>query len=1253
MTGLANEASDLYGRLLTVTEATTDAAGSRTAYDLNYRLDGSSFAVRENLVDILARELLGPIHGEEELLPFSPRSQYLVGHIAPVKLMGAKSSGVGVDDTARDLVEVRTDDDGLAEGRGVPTPAVDESEADSDDDDDVEDRAPKQGLMIPASMGLRFQVPTDLDSFAVTASWGIYESVETDKVSKAGRPIRHYQRVPVEERRTVRLADLVPGHTASIALREDACLRVDRYDDPEFGRVLVEIALCNDRETPMPIPLSMWMFQTKLVVDAGGAEVFLPVRDVLERDWPEHDEEVKRLNLQYRNRLEFAIGRTCSVDWTAKDGSRRATSVETTWLPIGEIPQTRARSVKDALLSMDALGHVVPEELRAGLEPLVAGYSRWLDEQEAEAAKLPAHWQETSEVVLWEARQAHARLVAGLDHVATDPEALRCFQFMNRVMRDQRIASQVAAERASDASVTIDQAQAKVAALGPEAASWRPFQLAFILMQLGALTDPTSPLRSAEHQARVELLFFPTGGGKTEAYLGLAAYTFAIRRRQGVVASIDGPLDGGDGIAVLMRYTLRLLTAQQFQRATTLMCAAELARLEDEATWGIEPFRIGLWVGTDVSPKRFEEADEQLKKANEYGWNRLTVLQIQRCPWCGTPITAAQVKADATSRRVFVHCGDELARCPFSKGGAVPEGLPVLTVDEEIYRLTPAFVIATVDKFARLAREGEAAALFGYVSRRCDRHGYVHPDYSPCQVGSHPANGGLPAATVRPVGRLRPPDLIIQDELHLITGALGTAVGLFEVAVETLSSWETPGGEPVKPMIVASTATVRNAQEQVRGLYGRQVEIFPPQVLDVADTFFSQEVPIDRDNPGRRYIGVSAQGVRLSSAEIRVSEVLLSSGQLLLDRAGIAADPYMTLVGYFNATRELAGMSRYMADDVANRVGNPAKDSGFPRRYGAALGNLHMAELTARIASAEIGSTLDRLGLEFDPAFDSSEAIQARLAARKAGEKVTYRTESPFDVVLATSMLQVGVDVQRLGLMLVVGQPKNTAEYIQASSRVGRDPSDRPGLVVALGNWARPRDLAHFEQFRHYHETFYAQVEALSVTPFSPTSLARGIDGLLVSVARVSEAADADGLSPERDAWRIKDLRSVVDALADQLKKRIAAAAQSDDATKRANDLLVNRIDRWTERAHRAAEMSKTLVYERTGEGDKYLPLIISPENAKASVGGSMEAPFIIANSMREVQPEINLLVSPVPERLFARMPDGAPAWTLPSGEED
>lgn len=1245
-------------------------------YRLNFDLDGTSFAVRENLVDILERELLGPAHGPEELLPISPRAQYLVGQIAPVKLDSDTADGAGEVGRSGDPTAAGADDpadepsavETLSEAEEIEPDDLDELDDFEDNqaeaaDDDPEDRAPKQARMDPSSMGLRFQVPADLESFTVTASWGRYESVQTDETDRSDRPIRHYRRTPVEERRQVTLAELTAGQTATVPLGDSVCLRLDRYDEASdamaSGRILVEIALCNDRQAPQErTPMSMRLFQTMLRVDAGGAEAFLPVRDVLLKDWPEHDEERQRLDLQYRDRLEFAIGRTCSADWVVREGARRAAEVSTTWLPTAETPQTRARPVEGTLLSMDALASATPDELRAGLTPLVAGYGAWLDRQEAAATELPPHLQEVSEPILCEAREVHQRLADGLDHLVRDAEALRCFGFMNRVMRDQRIRSQIAALRAAEPSLTIAQAEADVTASGAEAASWYPFQLAFIVMQLAALTEPTAASRSAEHHARVELLFFPTGGGKTEAYLGLAAFAFAIRRRQGIVESSEGPLDGGGGVAVLMRYTLRLLTAQQFQRATTLVCAAELARREAEQTWGAEPFRIGLWVGTEVSPKRFEEADEQLTRANEYGGGyRLTVLQFQRCPWCGTPITATQVKADKTLRRVFVHCGDDMARCPFSKGGQVAEGLPVLTVDEEIYRLAPAFVIATVDKFARLAREGEAASLFGYVRQRCGRHGYVHPDYQACNAARHQAinDGGRelhPPATVRPVGRLRPPDLIIQDELHLITGALGTAVGLFETAVETLCSWETADGRPVRPLIVASTATVRNAQDQVRALYGRQAVIFPPQVLDAGDTWFSEEVPVDDDNPGRRYLGVSAYGERLVSAEIRIASVLLSAGQLLFNRDGDAADPYMTLVGYFSATRELAGMARYLADDVTTRVRDPHRGSGFPRRYGTSFGSLHSAELTSRIASAEIGRTLDRLGLGFDPAFDTTEASRARAAERNAGRQTPKRKDMPFDVVLATSMLQVGVDVQRLGLMLVVGQPKNTAEYIQATSRVGRDPA-RPGLVVTLGNWARPRDLAHFEQFRHYHETFYSQVEALSVTPYSATSLERGIAGLLVSAARVLQATEPNGLSPERAAARIEAQRSAVDALADRLRQRIAAAARDDGAARRAGDLLANRIDRWSERARQAAAMNKTLVYERTGQGDEFHPLLESPESSAADGGRSLQHPFAVANSMREVQPEINVLVSPLPERLFMRPLPGQPEWSLPAPEED
>lgn len=1222
----------------------TEPPRRTSSYELTHAPSGSSWTDRENLADILERELLGPSRGDEEVIEVPPDSVYLLGRIAPVRLTGkASPSQAGSDEAPTDV----GDEADALEGRGVPVTAVDDTTAESDEDA-VDDQPQRRGLMIPASMGLRFQIPVDLVSFTVRASWGVYNPFDSGEVSKSGTPIRHFRRTPIDKPVIVHVDELSPTETRAYPLQDDVVLRVDVMEDPERNRRLVEVALCNDRETPSRIPVNAWLFQTRLYVETDGAAAFLPVTDVLEDTRFERDDELRRLNLQYRDRLEFAHGRTCSADWSVDPGSRRASRVWTTWLPVSETPQTLATEIDGALLDMLRLSEATPGEIEAGLQPIIDGYRAWLVKQDSLAADLPAHLQDDARDAIHDARRVCKQLESGLEHLLTNDEALRCFRFMNRVMADQRIQSQVAEERAKGPSLSRTEARRVVLDRGPKKAhSWRTFQLAFILMQLEALSRPELDRRSGDELGKVELLFFPTGGGKTEAYLGLAAFTFAVRRRQGIVDGADGPIDGRAGVAVLMRYTLRLLTSQQFQRATTLVCAAEMVRREDEATWGAEPFRIGLWVGTDVSPKRYPEAAEQLKNVNDGRRHRLTVLQLQRCPWCGTRIEPKDVIGDDGHRRVHVYCGDEFAECPFSRGGSVAEGLPVLTVDEEIYRLAPAFVIATVDKFARLAREGEAASLFGYVRQRCDRHGYVHADYEPCSLkdgSKHPAKDGLPSAAVHPVSRLRPPDLIIQDELHLITGALGTTVGLFEVAIDVLTSWTTAGGSRVKPLIVASTATVRNASDQVRGLYGRGVTVFPPQVLDVKDTYFSTEVEVSEQHPGRRYVGVSTTGVRLTSAEIRVSEVLMSGAQLLMDRSGVSADPYMTLVGYFNATRELAGMARYMADDIQTALAKGRPWTGLPRRRGTDYGSLNIAELTSRVASADITRTLDEMGRRFDPDHDSSEGKRTRAERRAADENMEGRTENPFDVVLATSMLQVGVDVTRLGLMLMVGQPKNTAEYIQASSRVGRDAS-RPGLVVTLGNWARPRDLAHFEQFRHYHETFYAQVEALSVTPFSITSIERGLDGVLVSAARVLDATRADGLSAERSAGRIEAEYGNVTALVAALVARATLASPTTEQATRQR--LLNRVDQWVKHRKALSQQQLTLVYERPAGDGKHEALLMSPENARALAGSTASAPFVVANSMREVQPEINLLVSPIKERLYAVEPDDAPGWEL------
>src|SRR5690606_19744626 len=417
---------------------------------------------------------------------------------------------------------------------------------------------------------------------------------------------------------------------------------------------------------------------------------------------------------------------------------------------------------------------------------------------------------------------------------------------------------------------------------------------------------------------------------------------------------------------------------------------------------------------------------------------RTNVLQTLSCPWCGEKLRGHHdLVPSQAERRVYLYCprGEGADACPFAKTRSA-EGLPILTVDEEIYRYAPSLVVATVDKLAQLPWRGYAGILFGRVSQWCPRHGYRHDDLdlrTGC-ASRHTAKDHLPAVSSQPVTRLRPPDLIVQDELHLISGALGTTVGLFEAAVDELCTWRTPAGAETGPKIVASTATTKRARAQVLGVFARDLAIFPPPVLDVADTYFSQQAPVTPERPGRRYLGICAHGVRLKQAEIRVAEILLLAGQALFDRHGPPADPYLTLVGYFSATRELAGMRRTLDDQVTARVRTHGRRKGLADRIVTAAGMLTIQELTSRISSADISEVLKRLEIGFDPELDTSErrraiaahmreVLRSKTGSRREpfhplADRFTARARAgrvPVDVVLATSMLQFGVDVSRFG----------------------------------------------------------------------------------------------------------------------------------------------------------------------------------------------------------------------------------------------
>jgi len=396
-------------------------------------------------------------------------------------------------------------------------------------------------------------------------------------------------------------------------------------------------------------------------------------------------------------------------------------------------------------------------------------------------------------------------------------------------------------------------------------------------------------------------------------------------------------------------------------------------------------------------------------------------------------------------------------------------------VDEELYRTRPSLLIATVDKFARMPFKGEIQAFFGAR----DRYSKVFEHLTQAQGEDV---SGLTVRDAVKAPHLLPPELIIQDELHLISGPLGTMVGLYESAIDFLSRARHESGQLVPAKIIASTATIRRAGQQVRQLYNRELAIFPPSGLTSKDSFFAKELEIDSaddSTSGRLYVGLNAPGSSSKTLLVRVYAVLLAAVQAEIDidpTSAAAADPYATLVGYFNSLRALGGAKRLVEDDVKNvRLWYLQKQRNFPRRM---LNDPE--ELTSRLDSWKIPGLLKKLDKSFP---------------RKKGEL------HPVDVLLATNMISVGVDIDRLGLMVVTGQPKTTAEYIQATSRIGRK---HPGLVVTMYNWMGARDLSHYEQFYSYHEALYRHVEAISVTPFASRALDRGLKGLFTAFERLS-----------------------------------------------------------------------------------------------------------------------------------------------------
>jgi hypothetical protein len=1141
------------------------------AFDALPVLSGETTAeqayIRELLQLAVIDDLLGPADGPvEEIVGMSVRDRYLVGKLAPM-------------DTAPDAAETDT----FGES-GHP---------DAEERDEEVDTSTNQSL-VPSSMGFTFCVDGELENVQLFANWGRYERTQSEQLDeKTGKPKRCWKRI-------------TSGGSAVVSLKKRTIepIRIDA-DCPsvvvqgsvsaplENGDRLVTLFLVNTQTMPEQNQDQAWIFQPELSVrDTEGRAVFRR-RPILRAD--EFDEEREALEMIYRDRVEFAVGHGISVHATVSEDDReRATEVRTAVLPEYEIQVTETpglepedrpamrRMIEDGLLDMERLAELAtPEkrdELVAGLKVLTDDYAEWITENRNAIGSEVVGYDIPATEAMDRCNLILERLREGVDVLAADDRALAAFGFANRAMASQRIHSIYALAKRRGDEVTIDALNVR------KNRSWRPFQLAFMLLSIPALADPTHRDRTQPLEAFADLLWFPTGGGKTEAYLGVAALTMGVRRLQGDM----GGLDGGRGLAVIMRYTLRLLTLQQFQRATALICAMEVLRRAEPEVWGDEPFTIGLWVGQRVTPNTTDESHAAIEKERDgkFGTGS-TPAQLTSCPWCGSEIAPGRdIRVDRDLGRTFVYCGDKYGRCEFSQAKSKNLGLPVLVVDDEIYRHPPSMLIATVDKFAMMAWRGQVRTLFGKVNGECPRHGLLWPE-ADCN-GNHTKKGSLEAVKVREVTPIRPPDLIIQDEFHLISGPLGTMVGLYETTVDELSTW-TVDGKTIRPKIVASTATVRKAEEQVNNVFLRRVSVFPPHGLDVEDNFFSVQRSV-KDKPGRLYMGICSPGSSRPAVLIRVYVALLTAAQSLFQRFGAAADPYMTVVGYFNSLRELGGMRRLAEDDVQTRAYRVQMSD--VKRPGLSQRSVRIVdELTSRVSNKEIPKKLDQLEVKFKPTWEKGET-------------------RAIDIVLATNMLSVGVDVNRIGLMVVNGQPKNTAEYIQATSRVGRS---FPGLVCTVLTWSRPRDLSHYETFEHYHATFYKHVEAQSVTPFAARALDRGLTGAMVSLLRLEN----DSMNPNPGAQSLDSSGKAEALKARKVLSERAWKVKDKAARTIADTMTADRIDRWVKEAVKAG---RRLGYETArGQGD--LAALLKKPGALAW------DEFTVPMSMREVEPGVQLIM--------------------------
>ena len=1084
--------------------------------------------VRSALEKLLASQLLGPVY-EDEVLEARPSDVYLTGILWP------RETEVGAEEDDAGSTEVATDD---ADSLDIPLPGY---------------RAIR-----PCSIGTTIEVSGTAQVEISLGSTARYwptprratseaaESLEiapgTARVAEnAGeedgggvydwqrQPLSYLVRIDRDEARSAWRTHEFQRPDGSLVCDPNVAIDVRRR--PTEGRCVITVTLINTSADPVLRLLRdrQCLFQAQLIVNAMDSEGSAAI--CARENYPFADDDEDNLTnlLLYRNVREFGVGHGVAVEWST-ESNHMVERVSTAWLPRARVEGTSpgghemVAELKASSASPFVAANLADtsrrQEMCHALDEFCGLYGKWIvSSLESRVDTFSGDQRRAANQNLERCRATLRRLNAGVQILRDSDVAWESFVLANQAMDKQAMFPSKGERR--------------------RPLIWRPFQLAFVLLVIPGLVNPADADRDT-----MDLLWFPTGGGKTEAYLALTAFEIFRRRLE----SDDRRKLGG--VDVLMRYTLRLLTIQQFQRAAALIAACEMLRKERQARLGSAPISLGLYVGGDSTPNKLDKAAEMLDDEINGREPTSTPRQLLACPVCGEHLAGSSYRIDEENGWMDVTCRT-------SDCDAAGVSQPILTVDEAIYAHPPSLLIGTVDKFAQLPRNVNLGVLFG-------------------------------------VGKQERLSLIIQDELHLISGPLGSMTGLYEATIDFLCT-----NNGVRPKVIGSTATIGRAQKQVRSLFDRSVLQFPPPGFDAVDSFFAVR---DTDGPDRIYLGVATSGRSPKFALQALIASLMQSVYALLVSGEVDErdlDPYWTCVAYFNSLRELGGAHVLMLDDVRRQI---AFLAGRMRIEARTMEQLPL-ELSSRVPSRGIPEVLGKLN-------------------RSLGSGDVFDGQPP-DAVLASNMISVGVDVPRLGVMAVAGQPKSTAEYIQATSRVGRG---LPGLVVTLYNCGRPRDLSHFEHFVAYHSAMYRAVEATSVTPWAPRARDKALHAVLSALVR----HHIPGMGGDDDAISFNPSSAEVQEILEFLVSRARNCSDGLEGDDTMSDLK-HTVSTWTRKCEESHAGAKRLLYwERKARFGKTAPHLMRSAEQMRSAGSSA---WPTPNSMREVEPSTAFVLKRITRR--------------------